>query len=303
MRSLVVAGVLVLVGCASSIEDVDDDPASVPVASYDVAAMPADLPESSAVVRDGVGVMVPAFGETAGAVVHRADGTTTTLEIAREPGGQVTVNEVGGTMIVEAATKECSDGAYALEGFHWASTYSWWFRSSTTPSANSVANTEDALRRGASNITGGHNHCKITDSISASHAYQGRTTKPTNIASTTTTVNCGKRDGVNVVAFGTLPISYLGITCYWYDGSKHALEADMKLSTRYAWFATSVPGGCSNRFGVEATATHEFGHVFGLAHVSESSHGELTMSPSMTACSLSPASLGLGDVRGLQKLY
>jgi hypothetical protein len=64
-----------------------------------------------------------------------------------------------------------------------------------------------------------------------------------------------------------------------------------------------VPSGCSNRFSVESTATHEFGHVFGLAHVAESTHGNLTMSPSMGPCSAAPETLGKGDVLGLRALY
>ena len=64
-----------------------------------------------------------------------------------------------------------------------------------------------------------------------------------------------------------------------------------------------MPSGCSNRYGVEAVATHEFGHVFGLGHVSETNHPTLTMSTAAGACSNAPYSLGLGDVRALRSLY
>lgn len=308
-RLFVVVPVLAFAfGCSSvpspSEDDLDDDPASVPTASYDVTAIPANVAESAAIFRGDVGVMVPAAGETAGVVIESVDGTTTSLEITRLPSGSIAVGDGTGPLQIASATTECKDGEYSLEGFRWATQYAWWFRSSTTPSANSASGVEGALQRAATNVTGMHNKCGISDAVSATHAYEGRTTKPTNIASTTTTVSCGKRDGTNVVAFGVLPIKYLALTCYWYDGNKHALEADVKLSTRHAWFANAqVPAGCNNRFGIEATMTHEDGHVFGLGHVSETTHGELTMSTAMPPCTLSPASLGLGDVKGLKSLY
>ena len=48
---------------------------------------------------------------------------------------------------------------------------------------------------------------------------------------------------------------------------------------------------------------HELGHVFGLNHVSESGHPNLTMSTAARDCSNAPLSLGLGDVRALRQLY
>jgi predicted Zn-dependent protease len=55
---------------------------------------------------------------------------------------------------------------------------------------------------------------------------------------------------------------------------------------------------------VKAVMTHERGHTFGINHVSETSHKNMTMSPNINGpCQDSESTLGLGDVEGLRALY
>ncbi|HZI11739.1 MAG TPA: matrixin family metalloprotease, partial [Myxococcus sp.] len=197
----------------------------------------------------------------------------------------------------------CNDGAYNLFPFKWRGTLHWRFNAGSTPAELTVDGAEDKLRAAASNITGGQNDCGLTDAIAASHSYEGRTTRSVAISPTNGCVG-SERDGVNVVGFGDLQGGTLGLACTWYSGDGAALESDIRLNkVDHVWTLNSESAGCSGRFGVEAVATHEFGHAFGLGHVSEADHAALTMSTAIAPCDASAATLGLGDVRGLRAKY
>ena len=122
---------------------------------------------------------------------------------------------------------------------------------------------------------------------------------PANISNAS---ECGERDGVSVVAFGDLAPTDLGMSCWWsMDG--RTIEADIKLNrVEYGW-VLAVPLGCVLRWSVEAVATHEFGHAFGLDHVAEATHRDLTMSPLISPCQHQETTLGRGDLLGLQARY
>jgi hypothetical protein len=176
---------------------------------------------------------------------------------------------------------------------------SWRFLASSTPSALSQSSAASAFKSAANRITGAYNDCGLADNVSATHAYLGSTSTAIGV---TNTGSCGTSDKVNVVGFGTLPSGYLGMTC-WRTMSSTVFEADLKLNKAYYHWYTSKPSSCSAKWSVTAAATHEFGHLYGLAHVSETYHPSLTMSPIIKACQASEATLGLGDVRGLNSLY
>ena len=99
-----------------------------------------------------------------------------------------------------------------------------------------------------------------------------------------------------------LPRGVLAVTCFWLRNGRMT-EADIKINNRESWALTMT--SCHGDMPLlESTITHEAGHVFGRDHVGEKRHGRLTMSPYLDGpCNDNEATLGLGDMRGLEALY
>ena len=262
------------------------------------------LQPGDVVSRGLLSVEVPPLGEGAWAQLTTFDGQAQILGVETSEGTGVVIHwlqeafaEGGSDGVPDGA---CSDGAYGLNGAKWTDQYQWFFKASSTPENVEQDNAETSLRDAASNITQVNNDCDLTDTVWASHWYQGTTSKSPNIGSTS---NCTAPDGDNIVGFGDLGSGDLAISCWWTSGGR-SIEADVKFNkTEHGWYATNKPSDCNQKWSIEAVATHEFGHVFGLDHVSESGHPSLTMSPSIGACQGQEKSLGLGDYSGLEALY
>jgi hypothetical protein len=267
--------------------------------------LPADLVAGDVIVREGLELAVPETASQISIVGEREDGSAVELTIRLGSDGLIEVLPPEPPAVLEAAsTAPCQDGAFNLSGHAWKMTYRWHFQAGSTPSVNSKTNVETALIRAANAITSSRNDCGLADEVSATNEYLGRTAAAPAIRGTSTGgLVCGSTDGKSVVGFGRLPAGFLAVACTWSDGNGNAVEGDIKYNTRNSWYALSVPAGCSNRFGIQGVGAHEFGHVFGLAHVSESAHPNLTMSTAGRSCSNAELSLGLGDVRALRQLY
>ncbi len=194
---------------------------------------------------------------------------------------------------VSLAPAPCVDSAYHLIGAKWAKgNYSWSFRARSVPRSLRRRAARNTIIRAFHNITSEHNDCGRAARISITANFLGNTRRKPG---------CTSRDGHNVIGFGRLPRGILAVTCYWTRNGK-MIEADMKINNREAW-ALSLKG-CRRAVMLEATITHEAGHVFGLAHVGERRHGRLTMSTYIDGlCENQESTLGLGDMLGLEALY
>lgn len=265
-------------------------------------------------VVGGLSITAPQRGEGLWTEVMHDDGSTTTVqietlfdgmviqwpEVLGDEGHDGTISDNASEASAASSASPCTDVAYKLGSFTWKTPFKWSFYGGSTPKNVNRKAAEKRLKWAATNITRSDNDCGYNDQVSAKHVYLGR--KPIG-ASVKYDGTCKAADGHNAVSFGNLPAGVLGVACVHYSGDE-AVEGDIKFNKADHAFIAKIGNGCTNRYSIEAVATHEFGHVFGLGHVSESGHGNLTMSTAINGpCQNSEASLGRGDVRGLREAY
>jgi hypothetical protein len=256
------------------------------------------------VMVGSIGAVAPPRGTTVWVERLSLDGAFTALAIETRPDGTVVVHRVdeqhgssdgnsGGGVLAA-----CNDPAFTPNEYTAPAPFAWRFQRSSTPSSISATAAEAALKRAAGNVVGADNNCDLDDHVGASHRYLGTTSRAPNVNAKSV---CLARDGQSVVGFGDLA-SQLALACWWTRDAV-VVEADIRLNKADHRWAIYPGKSCRASFAVEAVATHEFGHVFGLGHVNEDVHGKLTMSPLISPCQNSESSLGAGDVLGFTSKY
>ncbi|MEA2558824.1 MAG: hypothetical protein QOH06_328 [Acidobacteriota bacterium] len=123
-----------------------------------------------------------------------------------------------------------------------------------------------------------------------------------------TTKSGAKRDGQNVISWGKLGGTTLGVTNYIGTDNNQSqvcsgnliyrfTEVDVRFNSAYKWQTSS---GCSNGIDLAGVSTHEFGHAVGLGH---SNVTGATMYPSVAYCDFSVSSLASDDRAGYSAIY
>ncbi len=197
-----------------------------------------------------------------------------------------------------ASRVQCRDTAYALAGWRVKGTADWYYNPSGAPAA--VSRTAlSAIGSAARSLVGASNECGLPVPFKAGQRYRGAT-KRTAAVSTSSRTACGAEDGHSVVAWKRLASTALAVTCTW-TRSGQVVSSDIVINTRYRWH-TSRPARCASSFDLASVLTHEWGHAFGLTHVSPSQHGTQVMASTIPACS-TVRTLGAGDHRAMRKLY
>lgn len=281
----------------------------VPVDSLPNPTRLADCPLVGRMIIDGdIGAVVPPRGYLVGAEALLADGGSSSFKIRTSAAGVVTFDDVGreesgsGSVGVLSSPAACDDGFFIKEGHDENDLYEWMFNRDTTPTMQVTKdNAETHLRAGITNITHQDNDCGLADQVSATSSYVGDTNDIPDINSDST---CNSQDFNNVADFGNLANNHVGYACWraveFPFADDDLTNGDIRLNkTDFDW--TVTPGSCS-RYDVQAVATHEFGHIFGLDDVGDGNHDNLTMSAA-EICSGAPRTLGRGDVLGFRSVY
>lgn len=261
-----------------------------------VAAAPGDL-----VRFEGIGAIVPQPGHGVIAAFLTTQGSSVDMRVWTEVDGRV-FTQTAFPMFAGGGggggPGECNDSYEpASLGFgKWTSPFLWYFHSNSTPSGNNVGNVETDLKTAVINVLHERNVCGRPDSVTATtSSYGGRLQQGTNIDSTG---HCLTPDGTSMAGFGTLPSGILAGTCIWTNGATPD-ESDMRLDSSAAW-STDEGSGCNSSYNVDDVATHERGHTFDMADVTDSNHTDLTMYAGAWFCDTSTETLGLGDMLRLE---
>ncbi len=278
---------------------------------------PGECPVKGRVIEDaGVGSVVPEKGEgvyaealtTAGAqelgVERLPDGTIELEHVGDDAGDVPAAEPATGDVTAARASGECSDDAYTDLDWRLTVGLGYSFNRTSTPREIRADAAQGAITKGGTNITGTRNNCNLEDQVPAELTYLGDTDSDANISRT----SCESNDGSSVVSFGDLADNVLAATCTWRarnpSGYDEVAESDIEINkANFKWAANPRARTCRDKHDLQAVMTHEWGHTFGLAHVSEEAHGRLTMSPLISKCQKSERTLGKGDVLGLSNKY
>jgi hypothetical protein len=291
------------------------DEREIEAAALPSVVQPGECPIEGRPIVDGpVGSLVPAPGEGVYAEVLTVSGAQE-LEVRRRADGALELDHagddsVGGPDAARSALPTggqdpCSDRAYTDLSYKVASKLRYRFGASTTPGELSRSAAEDAIRKAAVNVFSTTNDCRrLGDRVPVAVKYDGRTSARAHVGNDL----CGRDDGRSVVSFGSLRPGVLAATCALFEGGTsygEVTSSDIKINkVDFRWTVKPNSGSCSRRFDLQSVMTHEWGHTFGLGHVSERDHGWLTMSGGVNGpCQASERTLGRGDVLGLDGKY
>lgn len=150
--------------------------------------------------------------------------------------------------------------------------------------------------------------CCLTSSQQSSQIVSGINAWAIASHGGSTTRSGAKRDGQNVISWGKLGGTTLGVTNYISTDTDQSqvcngnliyrfVEVDVRFNNAFSWQTSST---CTNGFDLAGVSTHEFGHAVGLGH---SNVQGATMFPSVAACDFSITSLANDDKAGYQSLY
>lgn len=205
--------------------------------------------------------------------------------------------DLGGTP-TPSAKSQCSDATRgAGVAYKVKSNFTYRIRTGSVPGNVGASNGVTAINNSYANIIRHANDCsEVRDPNAPTMAYAGSTTVAANFSADGSSCT---PDATSVVEWGQLVGSAIGRACVTYSMATGAVTAwDLRLDSTVTWDYTQSDGCFSgNAIDISSVATHEFGHVYGLSHVSESTSPNLTMSTAINGpCQTGERTLGRGDM-------
>ncbi|GIH97811.1 matrixin family metalloprotease [Planobispora siamensis] len=199
-----------------------------------------------------------------------------------------------------ASRAQCRDGAYTLAGWRVNGNLRWYYNASGAPST--VSRTAlTSIKAAAQTLVGAQNQCGLRGPFKVAQQYRGATKLVPAVTATSKSTSCGKNDNYSTVGWKRMTTSALAVTCTWWTSDRKVVSADIAINSKYRWF-TSKPARCSSTFDLRSVLTHEWGHAYGLNHVSPTTHGTQVMASTIKSCT-SVNTLGAGDYSAMRKLY
>ena len=276
-----------------------------------------DLPAGSSATRcgavgrlvthAGAGITVPEPGTRVSVDALTVDGSGHGFSVTVAADGTVSyaydedTRPTGGRRT--GAPARCVDPAYATADRKVYGPYRWFIGGGRQPGDLPRHQIRLAFEEALATIVGGRNDCGYDDTIKAGARFVSATGHQAGIDRE---ARCTARDGMSVWDSGDLSSEAVATTCSWSrpvpGGPDKLLEADVRFNTHDFTFTDNPSAGCHQAYDIRSVATHEAGHVFGLAHAG-AGHENLTMYANSFACSTTARTLGKGDVLGLRSLY
>jgi Matrixin len=186
-----------------------------------------------------------------------------------------------------AAGPACDDATHIVNGPKWTDKgYAWRWRSS---SFGDSYETRDALKSAHAAWDTTFTDCDYDDVTQLRAEYKGSTGKP---AGAFDDVNTADKGDVGELCPGAVACNVA-----WRADDDELVESDTRFNKSMRWSNSGKDGAYDYR----SVATHEFGHMIGLADLPDSPG--LTMHFQASTTSTKARTLGRGDIRGLRGLY